>query len=42
MILFPLSGIDMLVIGRILAALVTTTLLILVDIPLAIFTKGNI
>ena len=42
MILFPLSGIDMLVIGRILATLVTTTLLILVDIPLAIITKGNI
>lgn len=32
----------MLVIGRILSTLVTTTLLILVDIPLAIITKGNI
>lgn len=32
----------MLVIGRILSTLVTTTLLVLVDIPLAVFTKGNI
>lgn len=32
----------MLVIGRILSALVTMTLLVLVDIPLAIITKGNI
>ena len=32
----------MLVIGKILATLVTTTLYVLVDIPLAIFTKGNI
>lgn len=32
----------MLVIGRILATLVTTTLYVLVDIPLAVFTKGNI
>ena len=32
----------MLVIGKILATLVTTTLLVLVDIPLAVFTKGNI
>ena len=32
----------MLVIGRILATLVTTTLYVLVDIPLAIFTKENI
>ena len=32
----------MLVIGRILATLVTTTLLVLVDIPLAIITEENI
>ena len=32
----------MLVIGKILATLVTTTLYVLVDIPLAVFTKGNI
>lgn len=32
----------MLVIGKILATLVTTTLLVLVDIPLAIITKENI
>lgn len=32
----------MLVIGKILTALVTTTLLVLVDIPLAIITRENI
>ena len=32
----------MIVIGRILATLVTTTLYVLVDIPLAILTKENI
>lgn len=42
MISFPPRRIDMLVIGKILATLVTTTLLVLVDIPLAIVTKGNI
>lgn len=32
----------MVFIGRALVALVTTTLYVTVDIPLAIFTKGNI
>lgn len=32
----------MVIIGRIIATLVTTTLLVLVDIPLAIFTRENI
>ena len=32
----------MLTVGRMLVVLVTTTLYVTVDLPIAIFTKGNI